>query len=49
MSARTRHHMEAPMAVAIASQRNRDTSVFADTDSLIPQESVVVYKERTAL
>ena len=49
MSTRTRHHMEGNMAAAIASQRNRDTSVFADTENLIPLDAVVVYNERTAL
>ena len=42
--------MRSETAAAIAAQKNRDTSVFDDTDMLIDDtDMVVVYNERTAL
>ncbi len=44
-----KNRMKSTSAAAIAAQRNRNTSVFDDTDQLIDDDSVVVYDERTAL
>ena len=48
-SKRRHNRMEGSAAAAIAAQRNYNSSVYGDTDSLLTNDSVVVYDERTAL
>ncbi|CAH1786577.1 unnamed protein product [Owenia fusiformis] len=44
-----KNRMRSRSAAAIAAQRNRASALYQDTDSLVNNESVVVYDERTAL